>query len=663
MNTKLVRYLTGYAAVALALSISPARGASSRYAPLLSTTSGQDTLKNIALWEEQRVTGDGKLFEYLLEGTPLVRVRVLEAIGRIQDPSDAAKVIPWLGDRRPEVRREAVFTLGQLGNRDAVAPLVKARAAAVPADLPHFAEALGKIGGEDAIACLTDLLRDFNAGPRAEAALALARCKDPTAANALLLAVHDPDAGVAWRAIYALEKQDALPRTCDTVAEFLESKDPMVRAYAARTLGKLACAGATKALIAALKDDDIRVVVNAARALGEIKSHDAIQPLGNLLMTHASQHARAQAAMALEGIGHKNARDALMQGLLDRSAMVRIHSIRAMAVSLGTNSEMYCDQMRRDGERLVRAEAIACYGRAGITNRIKELEKIAHSDNDPMMRAAAVGALGKLKDESVPPLLVPALRDPDFTVATAAAEAIGAQAFHDAAPVLMEAYDAHDEREFVDLKLEVIRVLGEMGVKAADSLLFHATSHEDPRVRTAAVEAITKLGLQPPPIPTDRQFHEAAFDRSRRKALAPPRGMVRALITTKRGNIDVELFGDDAIQTVATFVKLAKEGFYKGRTFHRVVPNFVVQGGDPRGDGSGDAGFTIPAEVSHHRYAEGVLGIADAGKDTGSCQWFITLSPQPHLDGRYTVFGRVTNGMDVVWKLDVSDTFDVKIIE
>jgi cyclophilin family peptidyl-prolyl cis-trans isomerase len=93
-----------------------------------------------------------------------------------------------------------------------------------------------------------------------------------------------------------------------------------------------------------------------------------------------------------------------------------------------------------------------------------------------------------------------------------------------------------------------------------------------------------------------------------------------------------------------------------------VVPNFVVQGGDPRGDGSGDAGFTIPAEVSQHRYAAGYLGIADAGKDTGSCQWFITLSPQPHLDGRYTVFGRVTKGMENVWKIDQGDTFDVQIL-
>jgi HEAT repeat protein len=274
MNTKLARGLSWSIAVGLVLSMSPARGASSRYAPLLSTTSGQDTLKNIALWEDQRVTGDGKLFQYLLEGTPLVRVRVLEAIGRIQDPSDAPKVIPCLGDRRSEVRREAIFTLGQLGNRDAVAPL--SRPACRAGRPPTFRRGVGKLGGEEAIACLTDLLRDFNAGPRAEAALALARCKDSTAANALLLAVHDPDAAVAWRAIYALEKQDALPRTCDTVAGFLESKDPLVRAYAAHP--RQARARRRQGTDRGAADDDIRVVVNAARALGELKVHDAIQP-------------------------------------------------------------------------------------------------------------------------------------------------------------------------------------------------------------------------------------------------------------------------------------------------------------------------------------------------------------------------------------------------
>jgi cyclophilin family peptidyl-prolyl cis-trans isomerase len=196
-----------------------------------------------------------------------------------------------------------------------------------------------------------------------------------------------------------------------------------------------------------------------------------------------------------------------------------------------------------------------------------------------------------------------------------------------------------------------------------DTVFVQAVSHPDVRVRTLAYDTLVKMGKTPPPLPTPREFRAATFDRSRRKVLGPPLGIKHAVIKTERGDVEIELFGDDAIQTVTHFIEWAKNGFYRKLTIHRIVPNHVVQGGDPRGDGSGDAGFMIPAEVSQLRYDTGYLGIADAGKDTGSCQWFIALTPRPHLDGRYTVFGRVTKGMENVMKLDQGDTFDVKILD
>ncbi len=639
-----------------------ARGAS-RYAPLMASTAGQDSLRNLALWEDQRVTGDGKIFDYLTQGSPLVRRRVVEALGRMQEPSDAAKLIPLLKDPNVDVRQEAIFALGQIGNRDAVAPLIAARAGAHPEDLVLIAEALGKLGGDAAIVALDDLQRDFSTPVRVNAALGLARQKDPNAANALLLAVHDPDPSVTWSAIYGLEKQEPMPRSCTTVTPFLENSDPLVRAYAARTLGKLACKQSGAAIAALLKDDDVRVVINAARALGDLKDKDAVRPLGALVMGHKSQHVRAAAAEALGKIKEKDGKDALAQGLLDPSAMVRLQSIRALALILGDKSEMFCDQMRRDGARLVRAEAIRSYGDANLTKRAPELDQIARGDKDPMMRAAAVEALGLLKDASVLPMLPPALRDPDFTVAATAATSIGEQKDKTAVAALMDAYRARPEHEFVDVQIEIVRVLGELGAVEAEPLLTEATSNDDVRVRVAAVEALKKLGLATPELPSERSFHEAAFDRTRKKQLAPPSGTRHAVIFTRHGPIEVELFGDDAIQTVANFITLAKAGFYKKLTLHRVVPNFVVQGGDPRGDGWGDAGYTVPAEVSRHHYDEGYLGIADSGKDTGSCQFFITLSPQRQLDGRYTIFGRVTKGMENVWEIDQGDQFDVKILD
>jgi HEAT repeat protein/cyclophilin family peptidyl-prolyl cis-trans isomerase len=651
------------AACAMALGAQPLAHGASRYASLMASTAGQDTLRNLALWEDQRVTGEGKIYDYLQNGSPLVRRRAVEALGRMQDPTDVAKLVSHLKDSNKEVMRETVFALGQIGSRDAVAPLVAARSGALPEDVALIAEALGKLGGEDAVTELDVMQRDFATQVRASAALGLARQKDPNAASALLIAVHDPDPAVMWRAVYALEKQDPMPTSCTSIIPCLENDDPLVRAYSARTLGKLACKDTGAALAALLKDADLRVSVNAARALGDAKDKNAVRPLASMVTDHPSPHVRATAAEALGKIDQKDGRDALMQGLLDKSVMVRIQSIRALALILGEESEMFCDQMRRDGERLVRAEAIRCYGAAGLTKRASQLDEIARTDKDPLMRASAVSALGQLKDDSVPPMLVPPLRDPDFTVATAAVEAIGVQAYQAAVPAVMEAYRARPEREFVDVQLEAVRVLGDLGALEAQPLLVEATSHEDVRVRVAAVESLKKLNLPAPELPSERTFHEAAFDLARKKQLAPPQGTRHAVIGTRHGYIEVELFGDDAVQTVANFIHLAKGGFYKGLTIHRVVPNFVVQGGDPRGDGSGDAGYTVPAEVSRHHYDAGYLGIADAGKDTGSCQWFITLSPQPHLDGRYTIFGRVTKGMDAVWKIDQGDKFDVKILD
>ena len=128
-----------------------------------------------------------------------------------------------------------------------------------------------------------------------------------------------------------------------------------------------------------------------------------------------------------------------------------------------------------------------------------------------------------------------------------------------------------------------------------------------------------------------------------------------AVVETNKGTFKFVLYPDSAPATVESFVRLAELGFYDGLTFHRYVPNFVIQGGDPKGDGTGDAGYTVPLEARAH-HVEGAVGLARAADpNSGSCQFYITLSPQPHLDGNYTVFGRVIEGMDVVRKLRKGD--------
>lgn len=140
-------------------------------------------------------------------------------------------------------------------------------------------------------------------------------------------------------------------------------------------------------------------------------------------------------------------------------------------------------------------------------------------------------------------------------------------------------------------------------------------------------------------------------------AAAKAAGTRHAIITTAKGVIEVDLFGKDEPLTVANFVKLATAKFYDGLTFHRVEAGFVIQGGDPEGNGQGGPGYTIDLEVSpKHKHIEGALAMAStSAPNSAGCQFYITLAPTPSLDGKYAVFGQVTKGMDVVKQIAVGD--------
>src|SRR3954452_24243338 len=133
--------------------------------------------------------------------------------------------------------------------------------------------------------------------------------------------------------------------------------------------------------------------------------------------------------------------------------------------------------------------------------------------------------------------------------------------------------------------------------------------------------------------------------------------MTTTTLHTSEGPIAIELFPEDAPKTVENFTKLAGEGFYDGLTFHRVIPDFMVQAGCPRGDGTGGPGYTFEDEPNQHRVVRGALAMANAGPNTNGSQFFIvTASACPWLDGKHTVFGQVVEGMDVVDKIEASET-------
>ena len=134
----------------------------------------------------------------------------------------------------------------------------------------------------------------------------------------------------------------------------------------------------------------------------------------------------------------------------------------------------------------------------------------------------------------------------------------------------------------------------------------------------------------------------------------------KVVITTNKGAIELELFPEHAPKTVNNFVFLAREGFYDGVAFHRVIPDFMVQGGDPTGSGMGGPGYRFPDEFDGNplRHETGVISMANAGPGTNGSQFFITHGPQPHLDGRHTVFGKVVAGQSVVDGMEQGDVME-----
>jgi len=136
------------------------------------------------------------------------------------------------------------------------------------------------------------------------------------------------------------------------------------------------------------------------------------------------------------------------------------------------------------------------------------------------------------------------------------------------------------------------------------------------------------------------------------------------VIETSMGNIEIELYATDAPKAVARISELAKEGFYNGLTFHRVVPGFVVQGGDPKGNGTGGTGKKLPAEFNSRRHVEGTVAMARASDpNSADCQFYICLGVLADLDGKYTVFGQVTKGMEIVKKIKIGDKMQKVLVK
>ena len=208
----------------------------------------------------------------------------------------------------------------------------------------------------------------------------------------------------------------------------------------------------------------------------------------------------------------------------------------------------------------------------------------------------------------------------------------------------------------IEARAAIVAALTEYGGPEAIAALEEALADKDWAVRVHALDLLAKAEPKGEYRATIRPVPGAPVTPYDDPQLVGPPYSPHVFIETAKGTIEFELAVLDAPQTARNFIVLARKGFFNGFQIHRVVPNFVVQDGDPRGDGEGGPGYTIRDELNQRPFVRGTVGMALSWRDTGGSQFFITHSPQPHLDARYTAFGHVVNGMDVVDRIQQGDT-------
>lgn len=625
--------------------------------------------------EDRRDFDEVMLRTHLAATHPELRRRAVSAAGRIGDRAAVPILLQALSDTDTEVRAEAAFALGQLGDSSAHIVGALAVRALEPTEAVEprveAVAALGKLGTVEARITVEFILeRATMADPGdppptpvvAEALLAIWKFRRAAGMTVPLVPLsRAPDPELRWRATYALMRLGD-PATVPALLERRHDDEPLVRALALRGLRPAVVDSAGKrapalaALVEAIRDPHPHVRINALRALGSYKLAEHTAPLARALEDPDANVALA-AAEALAAGG-----DPAASGPLESVARDATTALAFRAAALGGIMRLapergmpIAEMLAREGDWLTRIYIARALAATTHERGILLLSDLVH-DSDARVAGAALGSLGELPPERTPGirrLLIEQLGAADVGVRAAAIQALAGRVTPADLPALLDAYErATHDTEMDDAARAAIKALGFLaaqGVPVQNAFFRRFARSSDPIVRREVRE---QLGPgtwgEVHPMETARKL--AFYEEIVQSLVVPdlagaPRP--RAVIHTAGGSITIELAPAEAPLTVHNFIALANDGYFNGHRWHRVVPNFVLQDGDPRGDGSGGPGYAIRDEFNRLRYLRGTVGMALDGPDTGGSQFFITHAPQPHLDGGYTIFGKVIAGLEV----------------
>lgn len=608
------------------------------------------------------------LLLYILNDDPSIRYAVARAFASFQDSTVLPSLLPLLTDENGQVRAMAAYAVGQIGSASAEAPLTAAFDGRDSARLYLHAnsavlEAMGKIGTTQFLKALSTISTYQHSDTllllgqvRGIYRYSLRNMTDPEGTSTMVRYLTDVAMPfqvrlIASHYLHRTPNLDLAPHAEELVASWHGESNPLLRMCIATAIGKLKTPEARTLLMESLvTESDYRVKCNILRAL-QTYDYSLIQEVmtefaksGNASVAEvASQYFVTQgkekdASLYKAGIDHcktwqakTRMAEAANKHMSSMFTAVKTSLQKDILTHLGNASNVYekAGWLKAYASEIRNFESLPKYMTADqpAPIRTQAVQSLIDACKDKNFDAYFAGE-GHLIRSQIGGYLANAMRSGDAGVLALIAGAI------------------------TEPKTGLKNVMNDRKAdlsKAMANLKLPAEMETYLEIRNA----LREYGIESPAIPDDKKSVKPmdwpTIEKWKKTS--------KVHIITSAGDIELELYPEQAPATVANFIQLSGEGFYNGKHFHRVVPNFVIQTGCPRGDGYGSLDFTIRSELANAYYDdEGYIGMASAGLHTEGTQFFITHSPTPHLDGRYTVFGKVVAGMDVVHRIGMGDT-------
>lgn len=656
------------------------------------------TLKELQQSEYTRRINPEKMIRWLNDKNPKIRLAAVKTLGIIQDTTEVVLLANRLTDENTDVRSAAVFALGQLFSPIAESYLVEALITEMDKNIRiKIIEALGKSGTNKNFRTLQDFIESMDPDYQKATALAsgmLAYRGYPVFSleisfGVLLQAVKDPE--VLWSTVYALYRTGGLV-TFDMFVNALDNPDPRVRYFALKGLINL------EPLFKSEKFEEFKKQPQYRDLMKRYQSRGYRQKLTSQLQD-STWYVRIAALELLGDLEDQSLQGDIVKMLDDPNPNVQIQAIRSLEnfKNWFTRREMRrvyqeAPDWRTKGEALTvlaliePGEALQHVKKDLLElpwpqnyYAIKTLENIetaagqrpvreadeatqilmqlSNTDNIAQKTLAIEVLVNRSKRPSIT-FFLDQLETADMAIATIVSNylsIIPPPRPVEAVQPLIKAYNSFSAPRDLEAMEPILVALDSIGSEEAVPFLEEQLKNPYPAIQEKSKSALIHITRNSNiRIPHTETAYSTKWD------FPPlsPDSIYQITFQTERGDFTMELYPEKAPVTAANIVSLVKQKFYDGIYFHRVVTGFVAQAGDPRGDGWGGPGYSINCEYNNIPYDRGTVGMALAGKDTGGSQFFITQTPQPQLNGRYTAFGKVVSGMEVVDRLMIFDRIE-----